>query len=61
MLNRVNKAAACFVSIYNKMKDEDFSMLKKMDEHKKNKEKQENDKNFDSKCSEDYPESDNDE
>ena len=28
-LNRVNKAAACFVEIYNKMKDEDFSTLKK--------------------------------
>ncbi len=27
-LNRVNKAAACFVEIYNKMKDEDFSTLK---------------------------------
>ncbi len=37
--NRVNKAAACFVAIYNKMKDEDFSTPKKMDEHMKNKEK----------------------
>lgn len=29
-LNRVNKAAACFVEIYNKMKDGDFSTLKIM-------------------------------
>ena len=36
LLNRVNKAAACFVEIYNKMKDEDFSTLKKMDEHMQN-------------------------
>ncbi len=33
MLNRVNKAAACFVEICNKMKDEDFSTLEKMDKH----------------------------
>ncbi len=59
-LNRVNEAAACFVTIYNKMKDEDFPMLKKMDEHMKNKEKK-NDKKFDSECSEDYPESNNNE
>ncbi len=39
LLNRVNKAAACFVEIYNKMKDEDFSTLEKMDEHMQNKEK----------------------
>ncbi len=38
-LNRVNEAAAYFVEIYNKMKDEDFSTLKKMDEHMQNKEK----------------------
>jgi hypothetical protein len=56
-LNRVNEAAACFVEIHNKMKDEDFSMLKKMDEHIQNKEKKENDKKFDNECSEDYPES----
>ena len=43
------------------MKDEDLSMLKKMDEHMQNKEKKEKDKKFDSECSEDYPESDNDE
>ncbi len=61
MLNRVNDTAACFVEIYNKMKDEDFSMLKKMNEHMQNKEKRENDKKFDSECSEDYSESDNDE
>jgi hypothetical protein len=60
-LNRVNKAAACFVGIYNKMKDEDFSTLEKMDDHMKNKEKKENDKKFDSECSEDYPESNDDE
>jgi hypothetical protein len=29
LLNCVNKAAACFVEIYNKMKGEDFSMLEK--------------------------------
>ena len=39
LLNRVNEAAACFVEIYNKMKDEDFSTLKKMDKHMQNKEK----------------------
>jgi hypothetical protein len=60
-LNHVNKAAACFVAIYNKMKDEDFPTLEKMDEHMKNKEKKENDKKFDSECSEDYPESNDDE
>ncbi len=60
-LNRVNEAAACFVDIYNKIKDEDFSTLKKMDEHMQNKEKIENDKKFDSECSEDYPESDDNE
>ena len=43
------------------MKDEDFSMLKKMDEHMQNKEKKENDKKCDSECSEDYPESDDNE
>jgi hypothetical protein len=42
------------------MKDEDFSMLKKMNKHMQNKEKNENDKKFDSECSEDYPESDDD-
>ncbi len=42
------------------MKDKDFSMLKKMDKHMQNKEKKENDKQFDSECSEDYPESDDD-
>jgi hypothetical protein len=41
------------------MKDEDFSTLEKIDKHMKNKEKKENDKKFDSECSEDYPESDN--
>ncbi len=60
-LNGVNEAAACFVEIYNKMKDEDFWMLKKMDEHMQNKEEKENDKKFDSECSEDYPESNDDE
>ncbi len=59
--NRVNEATACFVEIYNKMKDEDFSTLEKMDEHMQNKEKKENDTKFDSECSEDYPESDDDE
>ncbi len=43
------------------MKDEDFSTLKKMDEHMQNKEKKENDKNLDSECSEDYLESDDNE
>jgi hypothetical protein len=38
-LNHVNEAAACFVEIYNKMKDKDFSTLKKMDKHMQNKEK----------------------
>jgi hypothetical protein len=61
LLNRVNKAAACFVAIYNKMKDEDFPTLEKMDEHMKNKEKKENNKKFDSECSEDYPERDDNE
>ncbi len=61
LLNRVNKAAACFVAIYIKMKDEDFPTLEKMDKHMKKKEKKENDKKFDSECSEDYPESDNNE
>ena len=42
------------------MKDEDFSTLEKMDEHMQNKEKKENDKKFDSECSEDYPESNDD-
>ncbi len=40
------------------MKDEDFSMLKKMDKHTQNKEKKENDKKLDSEWSEDYPEKD---
>ncbi len=62
LINCVNKAAACFVEIYNKMKDEDFSTLEKMNEHMQNKEKKkENDKKFDSECSEDYPESDDNE
>jgi hypothetical protein len=39
LLNRVNEAAACYVEIYNKMKDEDFSTLKKMDKHMQNKKK----------------------
>ena len=43
------------------MKDEDFSTLKKMDEHMQNKEKKEKIKKFDSECSEDYPESDDNE
>ena len=60
-LNRVNEVAACFVEIYNKMKDEDFSTPEKMDEHMQNEEKKVNDKQFDSECSEDYPESDDDE
>jgi hypothetical protein len=60
-LNHVNKAAAYFVAIYNKMKDEDVPTLKKMNEHMKKKEKKEHDKKFDSECSEDYPESDDDE
>ncbi len=29
LFNHVNKVAACFVEIYNKMKDEDFSTLEK--------------------------------
>ncbi len=43
------------------MKDEDFLTLKKMDEHMQNKEKKENNKKFGSKCSEDYPESNDNE
>jgi hypothetical protein len=61
LLNHVSEAAACFVEIYNEMKDEDFSTLEKMDEHMQNKEKKENDKKFDSECSEDYPESNDNE
>ncbi len=38
-----------------------FQRYKKMDKHMQNKEKKENDKRFDNECSEDYPESNNDE
>ncbi len=38
-----------------------FQHSKKMYEHMQNKEQKENNKKFDSECSEDYPESDDDE